>query len=49
MKLNSRLHLIIEEVTVAAMDVVGEMEMVEEVGAVMVEEAVLEVLEELVV
>ena len=31
------------------MDVVGEMEMVEEVGAVMVEEAVLEVLEELVV
>ena len=49
LKLNSRLHLIIEEVTVAAMDVVGEMEMVEEVGAVMVEEAVLEVLEELVV
>ena len=46
MKLNSRLHPIIEEVTVAAMDVVGEMEMVEEVGAVMVEEAVLEVLEE---
>ena len=46
LKLNSRLHPIIEEATVAAMDVVEEMEMVVEVGAVMVEEAVLEELEE---